>query len=412
MIDRRFLKNFSWLNFSSFLNKIVGFVHIVLLVRLVNQHDFGLYSLVWAHLGLLAAWQDLGTTSFGILQENLSKKQTMLNNLFSLRILLSLLVAVLTIVLALFFNYPPQVILVVIALSGTYLMSAISGFLMITASIEKKLNLPAILSLLFDLLRVSLSLIVLYITHNIYLALYAIAASYFLYALTVYLILKTKFPALNLQFNLKLIKDIIKKSLIFSLISFFASLYFKADFILLGKLIGEAKLAVYSAGYKFFEVALILIPSYNFASIPTFKKYYLTNFKSYKNKIVSDSLFLLSVSALVVLVGLLLSPPIITLFFSKKYLLSLPVINILILSLPFMLLSSVFINALYAQQQQKKVVFVFAFQVVFNIVLNWLYIPQYGYFASAIITLLGEVLNAFLFGSYLFITLKYGKNRR
>lgn len=412
MIDKRFIENFSWLNFSSFLNKIINFVHVVFLVRLVSQNDFGLYSLVWAHLGLLAAWQDLGTTSFGILQESLNKKHSTLNNLFSLRIILSLAVALFTIVLALIFNYPPKVILVIIALSSIYLMNAISGFLLIISSLEKKLGLPSILSLVFDTLRVLFSLIVLFITHNIYFALYAMATVYFLYALTVYIVLKHKLPPLRWQFEAGVIKEIIKKSLLFSLISFFASMYFKADFILLGKLLGENKLAIYSAGYKFFEVALILIPSYNFASIPTFKKYYLNDLKKYKQKIVSDIVFLTIISFLIILTSFLISPIIISLFFSKKYLLSLPVINILILSLPFMLLSSVFINALYAQQKEKKVILVFAFQVIFNIALNLLYIPKYGYFASAAITLVGEILNTIIFGSYLFITIKHARGRR
>ncbi len=388
------------------IGKVISFVHVVLLIRLITQAEFGLYSLIWAHLGLLVAWQDLGTTSFGMLQGKYKNKLLIFNNLLSLRLLLALIVAIFTVALAFFFNYSPSIILLIISFISLYLSNAVSGYLLIISSLKRNLYLPTLYSTVFDAVRVVISLSVLYFTKNLYLTLYTISAGYFIYALILLFIINKKFITYTWQFNRKVIKHILRSSLVFSLISFFATVYFRADFIILERLKGGETLALYSAAYKFFEVALILIPSYNFSSVPTFKILYNTDRTAYRSKIVSDSVFLLAISSIVIAATLLLGKPIISIFFSKNYLPALPLLNTLIFSLPFLLLISVFLNALYAQRKEWLIVGLFFFQMIFNIGANLYFVPQYGAYASSIITVMGEGINMALLGCYLFYTLK------
>ena len=103
-MEKKFLINFGALNVSSLINKIIGFVFIVALTHLTKTADFGIYSLIWAHIGILSAWQDLGTTSVGMLQTGPHDKKK-LHSLLLLRLLLGFIVSVGTIILAVIFGY-------------------------------------------------------------------------------------------------------------------------------------------------------------------------------------------------------------------------------------------------------------------------------------------------------------------
>ena len=106
----------------------MNFVFVIFLVRTISQQDFGVYTLIWAHMGILQSWQDLGTTSFGILQSEEKNKRALLNNVFMLRTLFAIFVSIGTIILAFLFRYPPTVIGAIAALTIIYFSNAITGF--------------------------------------------------------------------------------------------------------------------------------------------------------------------------------------------------------------------------------------------------------------------------------------------
>jgi O-antigen/teichoic acid export membrane protein len=368
--------------------------------------------LVWAHLGLLNAWQDLGTTSYGLLQGKADNYKT-LNNIFSLRLLLSVAVAFGTILASFLFKYDFSVSLVIICFAGLFAFSALSGFYLVLNSLNKTLYKSSALSVVFNVFLIAVNISLLLWTKDIYLLLKITAFSYLGFAFVLLFLIRQTFPQLKFSLNKTILKKVIQRSAIFSLISFLASLYFKMDFIILNHFHGSKALGVYSAGYKFFEVPLLMVANYNFSSLPTFKRLYKENFELYKQKIAKDSLFLLLLATLVILGTLGVGQFVIGTIFSQKYLAAVPVLYILIFTLPFILLSSVFLNALYAQRKEKYVLALFSCVLLFNLISNYLFIPKYGYLGAAKITVLTELFGSIIFGAYLLYNLRkpHVKNR-
>jgi len=62
-------------------------------------------------------------------------------------------------------------------------------------------------------------------------------------------------------------------------------------------------------------------------------------------------------------------------------------------ALPLILVSSVFLNAIYVLKKAKVVIAIFFFQTIINFILNVVFIPKYSYLASSYITVISEVLN-------------------
>lgn len=410
-VRQTFLKNFSLLNISSLLNRVMNFVFVIFLVRTIPQTDFGIYTLIWAHMGILQSWQDLGTTSFGILQSEEKNKVQLLNNIFSLRLFFSLFVSVGTILLAFLFRYPLPVIGTIAALSIIYFSNAVTGFFMIVSSLSKELITSSVVGFSINLLRTVGGILVLYYSHSVYVFLYFASFVYAVHGISTYLLIYTK-HALTITFSYKTALYILKQSLIFTFISFCASLYSKIDHILLRSISGVAVLAIYGAAYKFYEVAQIVIPSYNFSSVPIFRTLYVKNKKKYRKKIITDSVLVLLLSGAIVISTLVLAKPLVLMFLSKTYAQAIPLLHILIFALPFILLTSVYLNALYAMQLRLMALFSFGFLVVINVVANYLLIPRFGATAAAYVTVFSEVFNTLFFGSYLWFKLRNDKRSR
>lgn len=409
MTDRKFLINFGWLNISSLVNKFISFFYVIALVRLLPQSSFGIYNLVWAHLGILGGWQDLGTTPFGLLQ-NEKNNQRILNNILSLRIVLALVVSILTISLGFIFNYSHEILLTIIIFSGLYLYTASTGFFLIICSIQKKLLYPAIFAIGFNTALVFSNLIVLFLTKDVFVVFKITAAYYLAYGLLIFWVIKKYFFNFTLRLEKKPLLTILKNSLVFSLISFFASLQTRADSLIINKLLGPSQLALYAAAHKFYDVPLLMVANYNFSSIPILKKLYQTNAKQYRQKIINDLKLLTLIALVIVSVTWLIGSFVIEFFFSNKYLQSIPVLKIIILNLPLVLATSVFINALYAQNKQNKIVVVFGLVAMLNIASNFYLVPRYGIIGSAYATVISYTALLIIFGSYLYQRLKNENN--
>jgi O-antigen/teichoic acid export membrane protein len=85
-----------------------------------------------------------------------------------------------------------------------------------------------------------------------------------------------------------------------------------------------------------------------------------------------------------------------SLIVKKEYAPSSKVLQIVIFALPFILMSSVFTNALYIMKKAYIVIYIYLFQVILNVLLNLIFIPKYSYIASSYITVISEMLNTFL----------------
>ena len=222
-------------------------------------------------------------------------------------------------------------------------------------------------------------------------------ALYNLYSLVNFFLVKKEVGRLSIKINFKQWTIIIKKSFVFLLISLLAGFYSKVDVLILNFIKGKQAVGIYSAGYRFLDALMFIVTAYNVSSMPLFSK--LTNEGKkniFLNKIKKDVILVFSIGMFVALGFYFLGPIILPLVYKNTYFQSIEVLRIIIFALPLILLTSVFLNSIYALGKAKTVIYIFLFQLIFNIVLNLYFIPKYSFFASAYITLLGEAINTLL----------------
>lgn len=398
-----FLFNFFSLNVSSLINRILNFVLFIFLIRLLPVSEYGIYTLVWAHVNLLAPLADFGTTTYGIVHLP-TQKDSQFNNLYGLRVFLSGLVLVMTVILAFLFRFNSRIISFILLTSPIIISNALSGTYLILLSLKQKPYISSLVSVVFNAILITILIVILTISKNLTPLFVLIFILYSLYSLMNLLLLKIQKKSIRFNLNLNIWRKIIKRSFVFVLIGFFASLYFKIDVFLLNFLRGSSTVGIYSSGYRFFEALIFIAASYNFVSAPVLAQLFTRSKKIFISKLKKDFLFLSTVGLFIAFIGGVFSPYIFPYFMKGEYMPSIKVFQIVIFALPLILMSSVFLNAIYIMKKSYSVVWLFILQVIFNFSLNLIFIPKYSYIASSYITVFGELMNmiliAFLFKKY------------
>ncbi len=401
--------NFLSLNFSSLANKALQFGFFLVLIHFFSPADYGLYTLVWAQVSVLSPVVDMGTTSYGLINIGPSKNNRFFV-LFALRFLLACGVFGFTILLAIVGRYNQTLVSLVFFSSFIFFSNAFSGSYLILNSVKEKLYRSSIVSFIFNLLFISICTFVVFVTKSLYYLFFTSYILYVLYSLFNIFLLKREIspPRMALPILLRQCRDIIKKSLVFVLIGLFAGFYYKADIFLLTFLKGTREVGIYSTGYKFFDAFMFMVASYNLIAAPVFAKLILRGKNELILRIKKDILHLLMLGLFVVVFAEFVFPLFLPYLFKSNYLPAIPVIRIVILSLPFILLTSVFLNAIYVLKKAYLVIIIFAFQTLDNISLNLIFIPKFSYLGSSWITVVSELINTLVsFIIFLYVVLKW-----
>ncbi len=410
---RPFYLNFLSLNISSIINKILHFVLFLILINYFKPEEYAIYTLAWTQVGLLLPLLDFGTTSYGLIHINDSIEKKV-KELFSLRFYLSLITFALTIILAIIFHYPTTIFVPIILTSFVIFANMFSGTYLILSSIKQKSYLASIVSMVFQICLVILLIIGVLITKQLMTVFIITFILYNLYSLINFFLVKNEVGNLSLKIDLKQWSIIIKKSFVFLLISLLAGFYSKVDVLILNIIKGKQAVGIYSAGYRFLDALMFVVTAYNISSMPLFSK--LVKEKKgniFINKIKKDVVLVFLIGMTIALGFYFMGPIILQIFFKSTYFQSIQVLRIIIFALPLILLTSVFLNSLFALNKAKSVIYIFLFQLIFNVGLNYLLIPRFSFFASAYITLIGELINTLLtFAILKSVLYRVGPSRR
>ena len=393
---RPFYLNFFSLNISSIVNKILHFFLFLILINYFKPDEYGVYTLAWTQVGLLLPLLDFGTTSYGLVHINDSVDRK-IRELFSLRFYLSLITFALTIILAIIFKYPISILIPIILISFVIFANMLSGTYLILTSIKQKSYLASLASMIFQIFLVISLIAGVLITKKLMIVFIVTFILYNLYSLINFFLVKKEVGNLSLKINLKQWSVIIKKSFVFLIISLLAGFYSKVDVLILNFIKGRQAVGIYSAGYRFLDALMFVVAAYNISSMPIFSKFAKEKrMDVFINKIKKDVILVFMIGMFTALGFYFLGPIFLPFVYKNTYLQSIQVLRIIIFALPLILLTSVFLNSLYALNKAKTVIYIFLFQLILNTFLNLFFIPRFSFFASAYITLLGEAINTLL----------------
>jgi len=403
-LQSSFLRDFFSLNFSTILNKIFHFLLFIFLVKHLSPEDYGIYTLVWAFLGFFNPFLDLGTTNYGLVFLSEQKKEDT-NKLISLRFFTGIAVFLL-INLAAFFSFQekPIITFYVFFVSISTLSNVWSGTYLILNAISQRVINSSLVSLIFNFYFV-FSIIIFYLLgRNLGAIFLSVFISFLVYTVVNFYLVKKRVKIFRFDIDWTFWFKILRRSYLFVLISFFAGLRFRTDVFLLNHFYREGSVGIYSSGYKFYDALVLIIGSYNIIVVPILRRI-IDDRNALLKKIKKDFILLSIISVSLVIGFVILAPIILPLILSGKYQNGIALARIIIFALIPVFIASIFYNLFYAMEKITTVLKIYIVQTVISFVLNIIFIPKYGIYAPAIITVfvefLGLLISLFLFRFYL-----------
>jgi O-antigen/teichoic acid export membrane protein len=196
--------------------------------------------------------------------------------------------------------------------------------------------------------------------------------------------------------NLQLQKYLIKEAFPFAVTVVLIMIYWKADYFMISKMLGEDALGLYAAPYKIFETFIMLGQAFNSALYPTISSLYGDSRLAVRPVYEKIQKYFTIVSLPVAIIIIFFAREIIVLAYGDQYLESVNVLIILFSSLGIFAISApmrlIITNSEY---MLKLVPYVFLLASL-NITLNYFAIPRYGIIGAALVTLIVGIVDLFV----------------
>lgn len=180
--------------------------------------------------------------------------------------------------------------------------------------------------------------------------------------------------------------------------------YFRIDVFILSSFRSSSEVGVYGLAYQFFEAALTVPIFFANSIYPPLSQ---LRGKEFKSKVTFWLLTLTGIS-LVVTLFLVVIANFIPFIYHGQFRGSIPSLQILALGMPFFFASALLWHTLIIFGKQKFLIPIYGAGMIFNLIANLIFIPQYGYMAATVITVLSEALVLALLAS---AYLTFCKNR-
>lgn len=204
------------------------------------------------------------------------------------------------------------------------------------------------------------------------------------------------------EFDARFQGQALRESFPLMLNNLLATLFFKVDVTLLEPIRGAREVGWYSTAYKFVD-AYNLVPSlFTFALFPVMSRQAREDRPALRRSYLLAVKLLSALALPLAIVTTALAPLMVGLLGGRAYLpFGAAALAILIWSIPFGWVNSVTNYLLIALDQQRGLSRAFAAALIFNVAVNLVFLPRYGFAAAAAITIVSEFFEGLAFYWYL-----------
>ncbi|KKP94943.1 MAG: Polysaccharide biosynthesis protein, membrane-associated [Candidatus Levybacteria bacterium GW2011_GWA2_36_13] len=388
--------------FFQFISRVsttfVGLITTLLIARHFGASGFGDFTKVTVYIGFFYLLVDFGLNAI-----YLKKRKKVFAELFYTRLIFSLIAFVLAILISIFLPYSESseigfsdFLKVGIFVFGFSIFN--QGLLLSSSAIFQKrftyqnLFISQIVGSFINLL-----LVIFLISNNfslIYIFLSFVVSGFVSGLISLFLTGEKFIPK---SFNID--RNLIIRSAPLGLMLIFNLLYFRADMLILSYFKTSAEVGIYGLTYRFFDFLLAIPLFLSNALYPIMLRDIKNPRKTYR--IFKNYSFVFISFSLVLIAIFWFSSPLFNLI-KSDFTSAIHPFRVLLLSLPLFFITSLMQWFLISFEMQKRLMFIYLFSAVLNIVLNLIFIPKEGYMAAAYITLISEFLVMISFFAILF----------
>ena len=378
MAQRRFLRDVVGVLNSNVFSLACGVGVSILLTRILGPEGFGLYSAIVIIPIIVVSLTHLGIRGASIF--HLGKKTYNENELVSSIVILlifSSLAGIILSILAYYFYQEPDfkilwIALILLIIPARLAIIYIGGVFLGKDEIKKANNL----NWMTNVIHLLLAMVLVWIMDmSILGAIISMLVSSLIIGIFAIYQISSTFE-IRLKINKKIIYSLLRLGVLFSIAFFFIQLNFRIDILLLQKLSSEQEVGIYSLGAHVAEL-LWQIPMA--ISIVVFSRTANVEETEIMNKHTGKLLRITFLLAIMVAATIFLTAPFIIPFvFGSDFYDSIRIIQVILPGIILIVIYRILSGHLAGLGKPQVTIYIFAPALLVNIILNLLWIPEYG----------------------------------
>lgn len=395
-LAHKIFTNTFWQVLIRALNILIGVFNLALITRILGQTGFGHYTTIFAFLQTMMILVDLGLY-LSLLREistveDRASETKVTNNIFTIRLISSLVVLIASPALVLFLPYGAAVKQGTLFFALAFFFQSLISTL--TAVFSKKLAMPR--AVLVDFFSKFLFLIGLfylfYAGADLNLILMLHSGVYALSFILFYGLLR-KYVNLGLAWDWPYWRRVLQQSWPLAVTVVLNLLYFKADTLILSAFRSPEEVALYGAPYRVLEVLATFPHMFMSLLLPLLTTSWLKGDQQSFRKFSQHSFdfFILLVLPMMA-ISWLFGKKLMILLAGPGFAASGPILNILILATASIFFGTLFTYLVVALGAQKEMIKYFLLTALIALVGYFFFIPRYSYWGAAYMTVLVELL--------------------
>ncbi len=388
---------------------LLGLAVVKISTSYLSVEGYGEYVLVYEFLAFFGIAADLGLFTIAVkeMSEDEKRMPELIGNILSLRTILVAATMLLAVILVFFLpNYADTRVPIGVAIASiTVFLTILNGTLTSVLQTKLQMHWASVATVIGKIAAVAFMIYVVFYGYpndtvtGFYMLMFAgVIGAMVNLIYTTYLV--KKITPVKYKFNFPLWREVIVKALPYGIALILNTIYFRVDSLLISFMRGQEEVGIYGVAMKMLE-HFAIIPLYFMNSVlPVLTKAVKEKSEKYKDIIRYSFDFLAALSVPMVVGGVILAYPIIFIVSTPEFLSRLSegffgsdiAFQILIFALLFQFLNVLFAFILIAVNQQTKLLYINAICVAFNLIANFLVIPEYGFRGAAFTSVISEML--------------------
>ncbi|MBI4250713.1 flippase [Candidatus Uhrbacteria bacterium] len=391
------MKNTIWVAAAQAGSGLLRIVLIVYAMRMIGVSEWGIFSYALGITGVLALFSDIGMTSF--VMREMSKSADNSNQYFATAFFVKIGIYIIGTIGILggaqFLSLATPVFRLLPFLLVVMILDGLHDLTNVLARSSEKMQIEALVNTGAALMQMIVGFILLSISPSseMLAAAYVIGSGSGLLALI--LIFKKYFGNILHLARLSLVKPLVKQSWPLCLAVFTGTIMINTDIIIIGALLTSHDVGIYSAAYRFVQIATMVLGLIVVPLIPVMARFAddTARFTNLMKKSIQGSLL---ISIPIMAGGLASAPTIISFLYGDAYLPATPILRILIMTVLVSFPSIIMSTGLYAQKKERYLTIYSIIGIFTNLFLNLILISSFGVVGISYSTLVVQII-LFLF---------------
>ncbi len=377
---------------ADILGKGLRFFLVIAVAHLLGDEGLGKYAFAFSFVGLFGIFQDMGIAPYMV--REMAKKpgatQKYFSNMFSLKIFFVAGLFLISIAAAYVTQAPDVQLAVLLAAASmsVYYFSILMGNVL---QAHEKIPWISFLNLVEQFSTTLLALALLYFGGSLFWLLVGVLIANSI-TLLFYLFYASKIVKMRLAFDFEFMKEMIRGGLPFWFTTLFSVIYFRVDTVMLSFMAGFDATGWYNAAYRALDALSFIPGAILMAVYPVMSRLSVGNLKELR-QLFSKIMYYLFMIGLPIAIGTtLVADRLLPAVYPGSFDPSILVLQIIIWAAPVIFLSSVTGQLLNAIDKAKLFTLTAGIGAGFNVVLNFILIPQYQHVGASIATIITEII--------------------